>query len=316
MKKYDTFRKSLYNLRYKIKQMDKTNEFANKKLSDFKSKKQLNIYKNQLELELEQARINALYKKDERKALLRDLDFTPKNSKKHYELKKAYLQKYEPYEYKKQQKRLENQINKYDKLETKAKKTTRTNKWGLTLTKEEIKEFYKQRDKANKKKAKILKQLEKDNPVLYDYIMGKTATTGDFNPTRDGRFYKSNIIFKDLFNKKFYDTFMGNFKKINSKEFTAETYYNEDRERLLSIFKNDRWRNLPQDIQNEFFKKAKTVPIPVFMAWYTNNKSKMNDYYLEGKYEMVGYSKDDLIEELNNVINELDKYNKKIMSNY
>ena len=299
--------KSIYNYRYKLKKLNPNSEILKKKPGDIKSSKLANNYVDSLTKEIAKAKVKRLYKTNRKLALQKDIELQKQGSSKYYELKIQYEKEFNPNVKENTLSKLHTRLNKAKQKET----GIRTNKYGLSLSKSEIKDFYKERDKANKKITKLLNTAMKNDRGLYDFINGsmkKEFRTGDFNPIADGRFFITKPQFKNILGSNHYKDLLKKYSDINNKNFSLTTWLNEGRETLLQVFNSNRYLNLDEKLLKEFNDYALNMDIPAFMNWYVNNKMKIEDYYLEGKYEMMGVSNEDLKEELQNVVKDMRSY--------
>lgn len=315
--------KQLYNLRYKIKQLDNKHPITQGTINSIvKSSNDFKTYRSDLENTLFNLRQKRDKKQNKKLYLQREMKANKYvNPEKYAKAKLQYLKKYKKEEYNKQKNSLEKKIkSKKPKNRTNSNIDYRVNKYGLKMKKSDIDLFYKKRNKFNKKVSSEMKRLEKDNPSLYDFIFGKVpsgAKVGDYLPAQEGMFtFKDKTQFNQIFDKKSFDIMIkkyDTFEKVGSIE---QFYENQKKNNLLQIFEQGRYSDLDKTKMQEFFNKAKGMDYPSFYAWYSNNRDKISHFYDIGRVDIVGWSDEDILEEVDNIINSMDYYKKEFKKFY
>lgn len=305
--------RSIYNLRHELKKLNPKSKLLDKTVNKtIKSTSDYNKYKAKLHNTIFKEKQKRDKRENKKLYYKRGMEYSKYvDPLKYAKLKRDYLKQFKPDEYKNQRKELDRAVKVA--TEKKLKSDFRTNEYGFRKSKYEIKEFYKMRDKYNRKVKKLLEVAKNNDPKLYDYIMG-TVPDGlkvgnKYRPSGEWDFsQKDRDKFEYMFDNSDWNKKLIKYNNFIDSDMDFDKYFRKVKMNVFQIFNTGKYSNIDSVTMDRLMNKALAMDMPTFMMWYANNKDRIQEYYDNGRLDDLAYSDNELLDEVLKIEEKIDFY--------
>lgn len=313
--------KAIYNLRHELKKLKPNSKLLDKTVNKIiKSTSDYNKYNARLRNEIFKEKQKRDKKENKKLYYKRGLEYSKYvDPVKYAKLKRDYLKEFKPLEYKKQRKELDRAVKVANE---KALKTQyRTNVYGFKKSKDEIKEFYKMRDRYNRKVKRLLEEAKNNDPKLYDYIMGSVPdglnVGSKYRPEGEWDFsIKDRDKFEYMFTTENWNKKLLKYNTFLEEDMNFNKYFIKSKNNVFQIFQTGKYANIDKNVMDRIMDKALGMDMPSFMMWYSNNKDRIQEYYNNGKVDDLAYDEEELLEQVLEIETKIDFYLEKTKNHY
>lgn len=313
--------RAIYNLRHELRKLNPTSKLLAKTVNKtIKSTSDYNKYKARLHNEIFKQKQKRDKKENKKLYYKRGMEYSKYvDPVKYSKLKRDYLKDFKPEEYKKQRKELDRAVKVARDKDLNSQ--YRINDYGFKRTKYEIKQFYLMRDRYNRKVKRLLEDAKKNDPKLYDYIIGNVPdglnVGAKYRPSGEWDFsMKDRDKFEYMFKVSNWNEKLLKYSSFLDSDMNFDKYFKKIKLNVFQIFNTGKYANIDTKIMDRIMNKALNMDMPSFMMWYANNKDRVHDYYQNGMVDDLAYDEDELLDQVLEIESKIDYYLEKTKNYY